>query len=144
MFCLEGERVLYKCYMCRKTKSAHGEIYSIYNMPQIILEGEVLVCGKCISDLSPPFHQLHAAGNPDIRMRIIAIGRGGAQRIQGTVLYNIPRNYFIALDWFNVTNSGTISDLALRSMNFDYHIPKIDIDKSLFDILSQKLQIRHS
>jgi hypothetical protein len=107
-------------------------------MPGIILEGEILVCGKCIQDLSPPFHQLTASGYPDIRMRIVAIGRGGAQRIRGTVLYNIPRNYFIALDWYNTTNEGTISDLALRSMNFDYHSPKIDIDRTLFDILSQK------
>jgi hypothetical protein len=55
-------------------------------------------------------------------------------------LYNVSRVYFIAMNWFNVTPTYTISDLMLRSTNFDLHCPLTDIDRTLFEIIERKLR----
>ena len=102
-------RLMYKCGICHEPRSANGELLTINKMPELILEGEILVCSVlCRLMLPKPYFQLTSTGDhpfsTQLRMHIKPIFRGGMDRILAPpILYNVSRGYVIAIDRYSKT-----------------------------------------
>mgnify|MGYP003385905793 FL=1 len=116
-------RLMYKCGICNKPKFADGEIFYVHQIPEIILEGEIIVCSEkeCRLMIPPPYFQLTLVDNhffdTQLLMHIKPIFRNDMVRIRTPIIYNISRGYFIETDRLNVTKKGFVSDLTLRRSN---------------------------